>query len=103
MSNPFPGMDPYLEQHWRDVHHRLITYASDELQAQLPPDLLARVEERVVVEPTDDDERSVYPDGRGVEHGSTAVVAVRAQEAISGARPVVIRLTDERATEGYIE
>ena len=31
MKSPFPGMDPYLEQHWRNVHHRLITYASDQL------------------------------------------------------------------------
>ena len=26
MASPFPGMDPYLEQHWRDVHHNLITF-----------------------------------------------------------------------------
>lgn len=27
MSNsPFPGMDPYLERFWRNVHHRLVTY-----------------------------------------------------------------------------
>jgi len=26
MKSPFPGMDPYLEQHWRSVHHRLLTY-----------------------------------------------------------------------------
>ena len=29
MRSPFPGMDPYLEQFWGDVHHRLITYASE--------------------------------------------------------------------------
>ena len=22
MPSPFPGMDPYLEAHWRDVHMR---------------------------------------------------------------------------------
>ena len=22
MESPFPGMDPYLEQHWGDVHHK---------------------------------------------------------------------------------
>lgn len=27
MKSPFPGMDPYLEQHWRDVRHNLITFA----------------------------------------------------------------------------
>jgi hypothetical protein len=32
MKSPFPGMDPYLEEHWRDVHHSFLTYARDELQ-----------------------------------------------------------------------
>ena len=41
IKSPFPGMNPYLEQHWRDVHARLITYASDAIQAQLPPGLRA--------------------------------------------------------------
>lgn len=43
-------MDPYLEARWGDVHQRLITYAADQLGSQLPPDLRARVEERVFVE-----------------------------------------------------
>jgi hypothetical protein len=52
MPSPFPGMDPYLEAHWRDVHARLIIYASDALQGLLPGSLRARVEERVeMVEP----------------------------------------------------
>jgi hypothetical protein len=46
MRSPFPGMDPFLEQHWRDVHHNLITFAQGELNAHLPEDLIARVEER---------------------------------------------------------
>jgi hypothetical protein len=44
MRSPFPGMDPYLEQFWGDVHHRLITYLSDAIQKQLPGDLRARVD-----------------------------------------------------------
>lgn len=28
MENPFPGMDPYLEQYWRDVHQRLMRHRS---------------------------------------------------------------------------
>jgi hypothetical protein len=24
MPSPFPGMDPYLEAYWRDVHARII-------------------------------------------------------------------------------
>jgi len=27
-SSPFPGMDPYVEAHWRDVHSQLVTYVT---------------------------------------------------------------------------
>ena len=47
MKSPFPGMDPYLEAHWGDIHQRIVLYAADQLQGQLPSDLRARVEERV--------------------------------------------------------
>ena len=43
MNSPFPGMDPYLEQYWQDVHARLILYACDQLEDQLPGNLIARV------------------------------------------------------------
>lgn len=66
MPSPFPGMDPYLERHWGDVHTRLITYASDQLQKILPRDLRARVEERVVVAQWDRT-RSLFPDVRVIE------------------------------------
>ena len=64
MPSPFPGMDPYLEQFWRDIHARCTIYAADQLQARLPADLRARVEERVFVEPAFGVARSVYPDIR---------------------------------------
>jgi hypothetical protein len=41
MSGLFPGMDPYRERHWRDVHTRLIAYTADALQEQLPDNLVA--------------------------------------------------------------
>lgn len=47
-KNPFPGMNPFFEQQWRDAHARLITYLSDALQPQLPPDLMVRTETEVV-------------------------------------------------------
>ncbi len=45
MKSPFPGMDPYLEAHWGDVHTTLMVYASRQLNTQLPSDLAARIEE----------------------------------------------------------
>ena len=48
MKSPFPGMDPFLEARWGDVHTRLTTYACDQLQTQLPPDLRARIENHLI-------------------------------------------------------
>jgi Protein of unknown function (DUF4058) len=48
MTNPFPGMNPFFEQQWRDAHTSLITYLRDALQSRLPADLMARTEEEVV-------------------------------------------------------
>lgn len=103
MASPFPGMDPYLEQHWRDVHTSLITYARDQLQANLPGDLRARVEERVVVEPGLDVERSVFPDIRVVQRGRGGASAEAAEAGVAVAEPLVIHLPDEPATETFIE
>src|SRR3954470_4906303 len=44
MKSPFPGMDPYLEQHWEDVGTALIVYVADALEPQLPQDLFGRIE-----------------------------------------------------------
>ena len=32
MPSPFPGMDPFLEAHWGDVHARLIVNACNQIQ-----------------------------------------------------------------------
>jgi hypothetical protein len=52
MKNPFPGMNPYLEAHWRDVHTSLVTYLRNQLQRRLPAGLVARAEERVAIDDT---------------------------------------------------
>jgi hypothetical protein len=102
MTSPFPGMDPYLEQHWGDVHSRLCTYACDQIQEQLSDDLTARLGERLVVESPLDVSRSIYPDVRVVDHGyfSRAGAAAVLDEPI--AEPIVIRMEDEK-TQPFIE
>src|SRR5947208_2805181 len=71
MPSPFPGMDPYLEGHWRDVHARLIIYASDALQGVLPGSLRARVEESVLLEtPEGLGDHPLFADVRLVEYTS---------------------------------
>lgn len=102
MNSPFPGMDPYLEQHWGDVHHSLITFAQGFLNERLPGDLRARVEERVLVELPNED-RVYFPDIRVVEHerpgqGGTAV----AESDVRVAEPLEVPFL-ESETQGFLE
>jgi len=53
MPSPFPGMDPYLERQWRDVHGSLVIYARDALNEQLGGELVARCDERLVIGQSD--------------------------------------------------
>jgi hypothetical protein len=103
MASPFPGMDPYLERHWGDIHQAFITYARDQLQGALPQDLRARVEERVFVESPTGPERSMYPDVRVVERGRGKHLAPRMAGGVAVADPLCIRLRPEPVTEGFIE
>jgi hypothetical protein len=49
MENPFPGMNPYLEQPelWHQVHNRLIVAIADDLTPQIVPKYRVSIEERV--------------------------------------------------------
>ncbi|MBD2435597.1 DUF4058 family protein [Nostoc sp. FACHB-110] len=49
MGNPFPGMNPYLEQSelWHQVHNRLIVAIADDLTPQIAPKYRVSIEERV--------------------------------------------------------
>ena len=62
MNSPFPGMDPYLERHWGDVHRRITTYICDSLQSRLPEDLRARMQERIYIELPHLKRAIYYPD-----------------------------------------
>jgi len=64
MKSPFPGMDPYVEPNWRDIHTTLMGDARRVLNRSLPPGLIARVEERVAVETGDDYAHGIGPDVR---------------------------------------
>jgi len=100
-------MDPYLERHWGDIHTSLIVYARNQLNAQLPDDLQARVEESAGVDIEDRRARTVYPDVRVVEQSGepwaaheTAAVAVAAGTV---AEPYVVLLQDEPRTQRHLE
>ncbi len=83
LKSPFPGMDPYLESLWPEVHASLIVYARNQLNSQLPSDLQANIEENLAVY-KDDHQASIRPDIQvsqdstfpaSGEHASSAVVA----------------------------
>jgi hypothetical protein len=104
MKSPFPGMDPYLEQFWLDVHARLVTYACDQLQDRLPTDLIARMEERVYVETPEGERRSMHPDVRVLDRETGQAATASALDGIAVAEPEVVHINqDEPVTETYIE
>ena len=49
VRSPFPGMDPYLEARWPDVHVALNVYVAETLQRALPPALRSRVVNQLMV------------------------------------------------------
>jgi len=104
MRSPFPGMDPYLESFWRDVHHGLITYARDQIQPRLPRDLRARIEERVFVESDLNESRTVYPDVHVVERstGRRAGSSPRGGSVVVTG-PLIVEITQEPVSQGHIE
>src|SRR2546429_7905477 len=100
MPSPFPGMDPYLEAHWRDIHARLIIYACDALQGVLPGSLRARVEERVLLEtPEGLGDHPLYPDVRVVEYTPKRGLETRTDGSIAVVEPLQVETDPETATE----
>jgi len=92
MPSPFPGMDPYLEAHWCDVHARLIIYASDALQGVLPLSLRARVKERVLLETP-----------KGHRAHPRQGLRTRPEAGVTVAEPLLVETETEPATETFLE
>jgi hypothetical protein len=111
IHSPFPGMDPYLESYWRDIHHAFLTYTRDDLQPSLPGSLRARLEERVFVEPDAwHPSRGIYPDLAVVERpkssrdpATTAQLALQIDQMEDPLAIVSPLDADEAASEGFIE
>ena len=102
MPSPFPGMDPFLEQFWLDIHASLIIYTRDQLEEQLPADLIARVEERVVFETEESRFQTRYPDVKITERPGRKHRGAVALKLARPFEPVVVECLDEPATETFI-
>ena len=102
-ASPFPGMDPYLERHWLDVHAVLAGNARRVLNERLPDDLVASIEEYAAIGERQREQR-VAPDVhvREAEQsdaggGGTATLAAPAA-ALATAPAVLLELRDEPIT-----
>lgn len=95
-------MDPWLENYWGDVHQSLVTYARDEIQDQLYPDLAARMQERVFIEEGNQSRQQFVPD---VHVFDTEIprARVRRQGGAAVAEPIVFRYNDVEITESFVE
>jgi hypothetical protein len=94
-------MDPYLEQFWPDIHASLIIYARDQIEEQLPSNLIARVEERVVLE-TDEDSHAVYPDVKITERPARDLPGWAVASTVEVIEPVIVPYPGEPATETFL-
>src|SRR4051812_18028581 len=104
MKSPFPGMDPYLEKYWGDVHTSLMVYISKKINAQLPDELVARVREALGQENEEEGWCTVYPVARVVEErGAWPSENRQKATVIDVAEPCVLLLEDEPRTERHIE
>ncbi|QDU22731.1 hypothetical protein ETAA1_47170 [Urbifossiella limnaea] len=64
MPSPFPGMNPYLEQHgvWNDFHKTFLVTMRELLTPQLVPRYVGRLEEHVHTHNVDDGRTSAFQD-----------------------------------------
>jgi hypothetical protein len=93
-KSPFPGMDPYLEAKWPEVHARLIVYASNQINLQLPEDLRTGIEHTLGVWAGEDYRGAIRPDVLVVKE--SAVAERYAPEAVAVAEPVIVPRLDRR-------
>ena len=102
MHNPFPGMNPYLEQQqlWHQVHNRLIIAIADALTPQIVPKYRVSIEERVYT--SVEDSLLVGIADVAVLHKATEASGVTS--TISRVEPTKVRVpVSEQVTERFLE
>ncbi len=102
MNSPFPGVDPYLEQYWGDIHTGLMVYIRDQIDEQLPGDLQARVEESVSID-QEVGSRWIFPDVNVSERAGFLETASAVATGIAVAEPLLVPLPSETLTQRHIE
>src|SRR4051794_32714638 len=102
MKSPFPGMDPYLEQQWGDVHTTMAVFMREQLRPQMPPALAVRIEEYVTKlterdEPGDRPSR-YNPDARVVERATPLATSSEAVSVAEASEPLIVPIGDDPQT-----
>src|SRR5437016_5661533 len=97
MKNPFPGMNPWLEDFWRDVHAKFLVYASDQLNSELPSGLQARVDERLAIEDAEEKPSAYVPDVAVTESWDRPAGPVWGEggKQVVAAEPIVVDYSQE--------
>ena len=106
IKSPFPGMNPYLQQRWGEVHHRLIVNAADTLQSLLPDDLRARIEARIFLGADDSHYRVNIPDVSiaQTKRRSTEQSVATTGITVGVAEPLIFQFPSElEITQGFLE
>lgn len=88
MPSPFPGMDPYLDARWSNVHVLMMAAISNALNGSLPSGLEARPEEDVRVEEVVGERaRGFRPDVAVIDTGVVVATTLAAPSAVA-TRPI---------------
>jgi len=109
MRSPFPGVDPFIEAtgRWVGFHNVLIAHCSELLNASLPENYAALVDERVelVDLSQDSNRRSKRPDVAVVRDlGSASASSVTSLTTASTIVPTTVTLTEyDEVPEAYID
>ena len=105
MRSPFPGMDPYLERRWGDVHTALCLEIRTELQPRLPPGLRARATEdvRLIDDAGTEGRHPFEPDVVVVEVGYAGRRPAGATAAVATVEPIFVHLIPAPVTTRWVE
>jgi len=97
VKNPFPGMNPWLEEYWPDVHASILVYARDQLNAELPPGFQARVDERLAIDAGREKPTRYRPDVAITEDWDQVPCPALGEGAklVAAAKPVIVDLGEE--------
>src|SRR5437879_3213503 len=98
MKSPFPGMNPWLEEFWRDVHAHLLVYAADQLNGELPADLTASIDERLVIDLEETKPRAYVPNEAISESWDNLRGPALGPDgaAIQAAQPIVVDYAEKK-------